>query len=550
MKLLAKRTLFAFLFILLGFSSLAQQQEEKKEIDKDLTISQKIDKAFTPLVEGLDKLLFLDPFSLIGIYDDQVYDKSGNPVYDENGEPVTAPLKMIVLWLLAGGVFFTIYLKFIGFRGLKHAIDILKGKYSEKGTKGEVTPFQSVTTALSATVGMGNIAGVALAIGIGGPGATFWMIVAGLLGMSLKFAECTLGIKYRKIGKDGSTSGGPMYYLKYGLRKRGKKMGKFGVFLAFLFAITVMGGSVGGGNMLQANQAFHQLVVFFPAIEHYGAIYGIFMALLVGVVIIGGIKSIGKVTEKIVPVMAGIYIVAALIIIGMNIQNTGHAFWLIISNAFAPDAIKGGIIGVLIYGTQRGAFSNEAGMGSAAIAHSASRNKEPVSEGIVASIEPFVDTIIICTMTALVLIFSGFAEDTHGLAGVQLTSAAFKSAISWFPYVLLVAVTLFAFSTIISWSYYGLKGFDYLFGSFGEKYFGSRKVTNIIFQFFFLAFVIIGSSTDILTVMAFSDMMILAMAIPNLFGLFILAPEIKNDLNIYWKKLKSGELDRQAGITK
>ncbi len=522
----------------------AEQKEQNKENEKDLTISQKIDKAFTPLVDGLEKILFLDPFSLTGIYDDQVYDKNGKPVTDENGQPVKAPLKMIVLWLLAGGVFFTIYLKFIGLRGIKHAIDIIRGKYSKKGAKGEVTPFQSVTTALSATVGMGNIAGVALAIGIGGPGATFWMILAGLLGMSLKFAECTLGHKYRIIGKDGAVSGGPMYYLKHGLMKRGKNMGKLGAFLAFLFAVTVMGGSVGGGNMLQANQAFHQLVFFFPEIEHYGAIYGIVLAIIVGIVIIGGIKSIGKVTEKIVPLMAGIYVLSALIIIIMNIQNTGHAFWLIISNAFAPDAVKGGIIGVMIYGIQRGAFSNEAGMGSAAIAHAASKNEESVSEGIVASIEPFVDTVIICTMTALVLIFTGFAEDTQGLAGVQLTSAAFKSTLPWFPVVLLVAVTLFAFSTIISWSYYGLKGFDYLFGSLGEKYFGSRKVTNRIFQFSFLVFVIIGASTDILTVMEFSDMMILAMAIPNLLGLFIMAPEIKSDLNIYWKKLKAGELEK------
>ncbi len=550
MNKLLRKYLLSFVLIIMGVSLFAQQQEEKKEKKEDLTVSQRIDQAFTPMVKTLDKLLFLDPFSLIGIYDDQVYDDNGQPVIDENGEPVTAPLKLIVLWLLAGGLFFTFYLKFIGLRGIKHAIDIIKGKYAKKDTKGEVTPLQSVTTALSATVGMGNIAGVALAIGIGGPGATFWMIIAGLLGMSLKFAECTLGIKYRKIDKDGNTSGGPMYYLKYGLQKKGKKMGKFGVFLAFLFAITVMGGSVGGGNMLQANQAFHQLVIFFPAIEHYGAIYGVFLAILVGFVIIGGIKSIGKVTEKIVPLMAGIYILASLIIIGMNIQNTGHAFTLIFTSAFAPEAIKGGIIGVLIFGIQRGAFSNEAGMGSSAIAHSASKNNEPVSEGIVASIEPFVDTIIICTMTALVLIFSGYAEDTQGLAGVQLTSAAFGSAISWFPYILLVAVTLFAFSTIVSWSYYGLKGFDYLFGSMGEKYFGSRKITNRIFQVSFLIFVIIGSSTDIFTVMDFSDMMILAMAIPNLLGMFILAPEIKRDLNAYWKRLKSGELDREAGIKK
>lgn len=542
MKILSKRITLSVILILAGFLLFADQNIENKK-EENFTFSQKIDKAFTPLVDGLSHILFLDPFSAIGIYDDQIYDEEGKTLFDENGNPVKAPLKLIVVWLLAGGLFFTFYLRFIGFRGIKHAIDILRGKYAKKDSKGEVSPYQSVTTALSATVGMGNIAGVALAIGIGGPGATFWMIIAGLLGMSLKFAECTLGIKYRIIGKGGTISGGPMYYLKYGLMKRGKYMGKFGIFLAFLFAVTVMGGSVGGGNMLQANQAFNQLVVFFPEMEHYGAIYGLFMAILVGIVIIGGIKSIGKVTEKIVPLMAAIYVGAALIIIAMNIENTGHAFYLIFSNAFAPDALKGGIIGVMIYGIQRGAFSNEAGMGSAAIAHSASKNDEPVSEGIVASIEPFIDTVIICTMTALVLIFTGFAEDTQGLTGVQLTSAAFKSSLSWFPYVLLIAVTLFAFSTIISWSYYGLKGFDYLFGSFGEKLFGSRKVTNIIFQLSYLTFIIIGASTDILTVMEFSDMMILAMAIPNIFGLFILAPEIKSDLNNYWKRLKSGELD-------
>ena len=538
-----KQFILLFILFALSFSIMAESNENTNTVDT-LTFSQKIDQAFTPFSNALGEILFLDPFSMVGLYDQQVYDDNGNPVVDEHGEPVTAPLRMIVLWLLAGGIFFTFYLKFIGIRGIKHAIDVIRGKYAKKGSKGEVTPYQSVTTALSATVGMGNIAGVALAIGIGGPGATFWMIIAGLLGMSLKFAECTLGIKYRKFNKDGSVSGGPMYYLKRGLEKRGKAMGKFGVFLAFLFALTVMGGSIGGGNMLQANQAFNQLVYFFPSIEHYGAVYGIFLAVIVGAVIIGGIKSIGKVTEKIVPLMAGIYIVAALIIIGMNFHNTPHALWLIFHNAFNPDAIKGGIIGVMIYGIQRGAFSNEAGMGSAAIAHSASQNDEPVSEGIVASIEPFVDTVIICTMTALVLIFTGFSEDTQGLAGVQLTSAAFASVISWFPYVLLVAVTLFAFSTIISWSYYGLKGFDYLFGGWGEKLFGSRKVTNIVFQLSFLVFVIIGASTDILTVMEFSDMMILAMAIPNIMGLFIMAPEIKRDLNDYWKRLKSGELKK------
>jgi len=419
MKLITNKYFIYISFILIAFVLFAEPAQEppqqakkntEQKQEKEKTLSQTIDESFTPFVEALEVLLFVDPFELIGVYDPQVYDDNGKPVMDEHGEPVKAPLKLIVLWLLAGGLFFSFYLKFIGIRGIKHAYDILRGKFSKKGSKGEVTPFQSVTTALSATVGMGNIAGVALAVGIGGPGATFWMIVAGLLGMSLKFAECTLGIKYRKIDENGNVSGGPMYYLKHGLEKRGKAMGKLGTFLAVLFALSVMGGSVGGGNMIQANQAFHQLVYFFPSIEHYGAIYGILLAILVGAVIIGGIKSIGKVTEKIVPFMAGIYILAALLIIGMNLDNTGHALWLIFHNAFSPDAIKGGIIGVMIYGIQRGAFSNEAGLGSAAIAHSASQNDEPVSEGIVASIEPFIDTVVICTMTALVLIFTGFAN--------------------------------------------------------------------------------------------------------------------------------------------
>ena len=542
---MSKVTLFLLVtFVALFHTACIKAETPASSTVDSLTFSQKIDRAFTPFSKALGKVLFYDPFTAIGLYDDQVYNDNGQPIIDNNGEPVKAPLRLIVLWLLGGGIFFTIYLKFIGLRGIRHAIDLIRGRYAKKGLKGEVTTYQSVTTALSATVGMGNIAGVALAIGIGGPGATFWMIMAGLLGMSLKFAECTLGIKYRKYNKDGSVSGGPMYYLKRGLEKRGSTMGKVGIFLAFLFALTVMGGSVGGGNMLQANQAFNQLVYFFPGIEHYGAIYGLFLAVLVGAVIIGGIKSIGKVTEKIVPLMAGIYIGAALIIIGINFQNTGHALWLIFHNAFEPDAIKGGIIGVMIYGIQRGAFSNEAGMGSAAIAHSASQNDEPVSEGIVASIEPFIDTVVICTMTALVLIFTGFSENTQGLEGVQLTSAAFASVISWFPYVLLVAVTLFAFSTIISWSYYGLKGFDYLFGGWGEKLFGSRKVTNLIFQLLFLLFVVIGASTDILTVMEFSDMMILAMAIPNILGLLIMAPEIKRDMDDYWHRLKSGDIQK------
>ncbi len=517
-------------------------QQPAASYQQDLTLSQRINNTFTPMVDAMAEVLFWDPFSWSGVYDDKVYDAQGEIVLAEDGEPVTAPLKLIVLWLIAGGVFFTVFMRFINFRGIRHAIGLIQGKYDSPDDRGEVTHFQALTTALSATVGLGNIAGVAIAITIGGPGATFWMILAGIIGMSSKFVECTLGVKYRKISKEGVVSGGAMYYLKYGLKK--KKLGLLGIVLAFLFAVMIIGGAIGGGNMFQANQAFKQFEIFFPFMENNGVWYGVGMAFLVGIVIIGGIKSIARVTSKIVPFMGFLYILTAMVIIGMNISNTGTAFQLIYDGAFSPEALKGGFIGVLIYGFQRGAFSNEAGIGSASIAHSAAKTEEPVSEGIVALLEPFIDTVIICTMTALVIIFTGYWDDKSGLLGVQLTSAAFNSVFPWFPYLLLVAVTLFAFSTLISWSYYGLKGFDYLFGGFGKKIFGTRKVTNRIFQFIFLAFIIIGASSDITAVLDFSDMMILYMAFPNIIGLMILAPEVRRDLISYMKRLKSGEIKK------
>jgi len=516
-----------------------------KDVQKEhppLTLSQKIDNAFTPFVDVLSKVLFWDPFSASGLYNKQVLDSTGEPVLDASGIPVEAPLRLIVVWLIFGGLFFTIFLRFINIRAFKHAFALIRGRYDKPGEKGEVSHFQALTTALSATVGLGNIAGVAIGITIGGPGATFWMILAGFLGMSSKFAECTLGLKYRRINEKGEVSGGAMYYLKYGLKK--KNLGLLGSLLAFLFAILVIGGSVGGGNMLQANQAFKQFESFVPAMANHGAWYGIVMALLVGLVIVGGIKSIARVTSRVVPFMALLYVGTALVIIGMNINYTGEAFRLIFEGAFSADAMKGGFIGVLIYGFQRGAFSNEAGVGSASIAHAAAKTNEPVSEGIVALLEPFVDTVIVCTMTALVIIFTGF-HDAAGLAGVQLTSAAFASVFSWFPWILLIAVTLFAFSTMISWSYYGLKGFDYLFGAWGQKLFGTRKITNLIFQLFFLVCIVVGSSSDIMAVMDFSDMMVLAMAFPNMIGLVILAPEIRSDLKSYLIRLKRGEIKKQ-----
>ena len=517
--------------------------ENPKTVVEDstrITISQQINHTFTPVVNALAEVLFWDPFSAAGVYDEVVRDEKGNPVVNDSGEVVTAPIKLIVVWLIFGGLFFTIFMRFINVRGFKHSINLIRGKYDKPGSRGEVSHFQALTTALSATVGLGNIAGVAIAVAIGGPGATLWMILAGLLGMSSKFTECSLGVKYRKINRRGEVSGGAMYYLRDGLKKKNLKY--LGHFLAVSFAILVIGGSVGGGNMLQSNQAFKQFETFFPFMEHHGFWYGLVMAILVGLVIIGGIKSIARVTSRVVPVMALLYVSTALIIIGMNIENTGHAFSLIWNGAFSADAMKGGFIGVLIFGFQRGAFSNEAGVGSASIAHSAAKTSEPVSEGIVALLEPFVDTVVICTMTALVIIFTGFAENTQGFEGVELTSAAFGKVFPWFPYLLLLAVTLFAFSTLISWSYYGLKGFDYLFGGYSERLFKTRKVSDTIYQLFFLVAIIVGASSSLDAVMDFSDMMVLCMAFPNMIGLVILAPEVKKDLKNYWRKLKTGEI--------
>ncbi|MEN8225284.1 MAG: alanine/glycine:cation symporter family protein [Bacteroidota bacterium] len=525
-----------------GYSQEANPADTSLTETEELTLSQRINNTFSPFVDALGEFLFWDPFAWSGIYDDKIYDEQGEVVLNQDGEAVTAPLKLIVLWLIFGAIFFTVFMRFINFRGIGHAIALIRGKYGHPDDHGEVSHFQALTTALSATVGLGNIAGVAIGITIGGPGATFWMILAGLFGMSSKFVECTLGLKYRKINENGEVSGGAMYYLKYGLKKKG--LGLLGAFLAFLFAIMIIGGAIGGGNMFQANQAFKQFEIFFPFMENNGVWYGVGMAILVGVVIIGGIKSIANITSKIVPFMAFLYIATAMVIIGMNIQHTGAAFQLIFDGAFSPDALKGGFVGVLIYGFQRGAFSNEAGIGSASIAHSVAKTEEPVSEGIVALLEPFVDTVIICTMTALVIIFSGYWNDESGLLGVQLTSAAFSSTFPWFPYLLLVAVTLFAFSTLISWSYYGLKGFDYLVGGFGKKIFGSRKVTNLTFQLIFLGAIVVGASSDITAVLNFSDMMILCMAFPNIIGLMILAPEVRRDLVSYMKRLKNGEIKK------
>lgn len=462
-------------------------------------------------------------------------------VYDDpiamthpNGEPIEKNIPFIVIWLVAGAAFFTFRMGFINIRGFRHSIDLAKGKYDDPNAPGQVTHFQALATAVSGTVGLGNIAGVAVAISLGGAGATFWMILCGLLGMSSKFVECTLGVKYRDILPDGRVFGGPMNYLRYGLEKRNMK--GFGKVLAGVFAVLAVGASFGGGNMFQANQSFEQLAGQFPVLAGNGFWFGIVMMLLVAVVIIGGIKSIANVTGRVVPVMASVYILAALAVIIMNIQNIGPAFSAIIDGAFNPTALKGGIIGVLVVGFQRAAFSNEAGVGSAAIAHSTAKTNHPPSEGFVALLEPFIDTVVVCTLTALVLIFTGMHE-VEGMAGAQLTSDAFGSQISWFPYVLAVAVFLFAFSTMISWSYYGMRAWTYLFGK--------SKKSEMAYKALFLVFVVIGASISLGAVLDFSDMMILAMSFPNIIGLYIMSGEVRKDLDGYWTQLKNNTLFRK-----
>ncbi|MDP5055495.1 MAG: alanine:cation symporter family protein [Marinomonas hwangdonensis] len=453
----------------------------------------------------------------------------------------------IVLWLVVGASVFTLYFGFVQFRAVRHSISLVKGDYSDPKDAGEVSHFQALTTALSGTVGLGNIAGVAVAVGIGGAGATFWMILAGLLGMASKFTECTLGVKYRNEYKDGTVSGGPMYYISKGFAERGLPGGKF---LAALFAVFCILGAFGGGNMFQSNQAHAQIssvVGSYP-----GWITGIIFALIVFMVIVGGIKSIARVTEKVVPLMAFIYVGSALVILLMNADKIFWAFGQIFEGAFTGLGVAGGLVGALIQGFKRAAFSNEAGVGSAAIAHSAVKTNEPVTEGLVSLLEPFIDTVVICTMTALVIIITGqlLVDANTGLyvieagrimtadgsSGVALTSAAFGSAISWFPYLLVIAVILFAFSTMISWSYYGLKAWTYLFGE--------GKNAELAFKLLFCGFVVVGAAADLGPVIDFSDAAIFAMAVVNITGLYFLMPIVKREMNSYFARLKSGEIKK------
>ncbi|MDQ2755911.1 MAG: alanine:cation symporter family protein [Actinomycetota bacterium] len=448
-----------------------------------------------------------------------------------------ATLPLIVVWLIVAAVFFTFFLGFQNIRGFTHAIDLVRGRYSDPDDVGEVSHFQALATAVSGTVGLGNIAGVAIAISLGGPGATFWMICAGFFGMSAKMAECTLGVKYRHERPDGSVSGGPMYYLKEGVGKLGRP--RLGKFLAALFAVCAIGGSLGGGNMFQSNQATAQLIAVTGGaggvLGGYEFVIGLAFALAVGAVIIGGIKSIAKVTEKIVPFMAVVYVGACLVVIMGNLGSVPSAFGDIVTGAFAPSGIAGGVVGVLIVGFQRAAFSNEAGIGSASIAHSAVKTKEPATEGFVSLLEPFIDTIVICTMTALTITITGAYRDPAAseLGGVGLTSKAFESVIPWFPNVLALAVVLFAFSTMISWSYYGMKATGYLFGD--------NRTAETVYKVVFCCFTAAGAGLALEPVIGFSDSMIFMMSIPNIIGLYLLAGVLRREISGYRSRVASGE---------
>jgi len=482
-------------------------------------------------------------------------------------------IPLVLILLLGGSLFFTIYFKFINLRGFVTAIQVVRGKYDhlekvlpdakitsthlaqedikdtikDESQLGEVNHFQALATAVSGTVGLGNIAMVAVAIGVGGPGATFWMIVAGLLGMSTKLVECTLGVKYREISDTGQVFGGPMYYLSKGVQERG--FPKFGLGLSYVFAVLCVGASFGGGNAFQSNQAAAQLIGRFGLEgEAIGTMIGLVFAIVVGFVIIGGIKRIASVTEKIVPGMAILYVASALYILFAQAEHLPAAFSLIITEAFNPRAgIVGGVAGVMIQGFRRAAFSNEAGAGSAAIAHSAVKTAFPASEGLVALLEPFIDTVVICTMTALVIItfnidgafaYGDIVNDEalilatgERVGGVNLTSLAFDSVLPGFSYALAVAVVLFAFSTMLSWSYYGLQAWKYLFGK--------SQLADITFKVIFLLFTVLGSAITLEAVIKFSDAMILALVFPNMIGLMILFPKVKEEMKRYFVLIKS-----------
>ncbi|MCZ6792886.1 MAG: alanine/glycine:cation symporter family protein [Planctomycetota bacterium] len=486
-----------------------------------------IDEAAGEVVEQMAKVLFWDPV------------KEFTP---EEKHAELPDVKLVVIWLIFGSLAFTFLMGFINLRGFRHAIDLVRGRYSDPHSTGEVSHFQALSAALSATVGLGNIAGVAYAVYVGGPGAVFWMVASAFFGMSSKFVECTLGQKYRLIDAQGRVSGGAMHYLRRGMAELGwgKAGVVLGVVLSVVFSLLCIGGSLGGGNMFQANQSYEALSSAVGLSAEYkvlgSLVYGVALAISVGLVIIGGIRRIATTASRIVPLMCGLYVLGSLYIILTNYGAIPEALGEIFSQAFSTDAVKGGFIGVLVIGVQRAAFSNEAGIGSAAIAHAAAKTDEPVREGLVSLLEPFIDTIVVCSMTGLAVVITGaysdpqFQEIGSGEAAA-ITVKAWSTVSDWFPLVLAAATVLFAFSTLISWSYYGERCWAYLFGS------GSTLVYKVIF----LLFILMGAVIKLGNVIDFSDMMILGMAFPNLLGCLLLSGKVRRDLKSYWSRYRAGE---------
>lgn len=506
------------------------------------------------LVEKADKWFgdyLVTPLSTVLFYDfgtgDKFDSKTNEKIYDGWLGP---SVPFVVVWLFVGAIYLTLRMGFVSFRAFRHAISVTKGDYDNKADAGEVSHFQALSSALSATVGLGNIGGVAVAVGLGGPGAVFWMVVAGFFGMTSKFTECTLGQMFRKVDHDGRVLGGPMRYLKAGLEQKG--LGGLGAVLAIVFAIMCLGASFGGGCAYQVSQS--QLVVERAVqnafslgdetVADWRWLYGVVLAVMVGVVIIGGIRRIATTAEMIVPVMCGLYVLCSLVVIAFNFDQILPAIGKIFSYAWNPDSLYGGIIGAAVVGIQRAAFSNEAGTGSAAIAHSAAKTDHPVREGIVALLEPFIDTIVICTITGLVIVITGvyeapeYAQIVKDKEGAALTSAAWKTVAWWFPYVLATCVFLFAYSTMISWSYYGERCSTFLFG----------PRASLPYRCVFVVCVFLGAVIKAKNLFEFSDMMILAMAVPNILGLYILSGVVKRTFDGYWLRYQKGEFIKNAKV--
>lgn len=518
--------LLALMTIIYVTSAWAQKNEEP-------SIFYKVNATIT-------RVLFFDiAFNAIQI--DEV-DRDGSPVLDASGNPKkkVVSLPFLIVALILGAIFFTFWYRWINVRGFKHSIAIIQGKYDNPEDTGEISHFRALTSALSATVGLGNIAGVAIAIQLGGPGAVFWMLIAAVFGMTAKFSSCTLSQMYRQTNADGSISGGPMYYIDIGLKQIGGGWAPLGKVLAIIYALMAMGGAIGVGNMFQVNQTAEAFRSTFGLSEGANWIIGIVVAILVGLVIVGGIKRIGAATSRIVPAMCGLYVCVSILIILMNITKIPETIGLIFRLAFTGNAFYGGFVGVLVWGIRRASFSNEAGLGSAAIAHAAAKTEEPVREGLVAMIGPFIDTIIVCFMTAMVVIITGAWNDPSlsQSDGVTLTTKAFESAIGWFPLVLTVSIGLFAYSTMISWGYYGERGWIYLLDHFG----GIGLKTVIVFRVIFVIFILVGAVYPLRAVLDFSDAMVLGMAFPNIIGSIILAPRVLNKVKDYWNRYQSGEM--------